>query len=176
VDRPANRTFGHEVRRLLAEREMTLRALAARVGVDPGYLVRVLQGKQPPSSKLVANVCEAFDLPPFHFAESRREAVQELVAHDPGVVDALFYGRVSREAGDAGSGEKYSPADPLDDPLAVLTHHAGDERLARLAAAVLVRYEVDHEFRRAAEAQVPGIKTLASALSEKSARSTRKRS
>lgn len=36
-------------------------ALAARMGIDPGNLSRVLQGKQRPGPKFIAAMCEAFD-------------------------------------------------------------------------------------------------------------------
>lgn len=35
-------------------------ALAARMGIDPGNLSRVLQGKQRPGPKFIAAMCEAF--------------------------------------------------------------------------------------------------------------------
>lgn len=36
-------------------------ALAARMGIDPGNLSRVLQGKQQPGPKFIAAMCEAFE-------------------------------------------------------------------------------------------------------------------
>ena len=40
--------FGDFVRRAIEEHELSLRTLAAAVNYDPGYLSRVLSGKQRP--------------------------------------------------------------------------------------------------------------------------------
>lgn len=36
-------------------------ALAARMGIDPGNLSRVLKGKQTPGPRFIAQLCHAFD-------------------------------------------------------------------------------------------------------------------
>ncbi len=51
--------FGGEVRRLMAERGMSLRALARASSYDPSYLSKVLAGRKPPSPYLAARLDDA---------------------------------------------------------------------------------------------------------------------
>lgn len=153
------------MRRLLAERKMSLRALSARVGVDPGFLVRVLQGKQRPSERLISGVNDAFDLAPDHFVETRRAKLVELMLASPDVVDA-FYNQIASMRPTASTGAATpGTREPPDDPLTILTtSEAGDPRVARLAAAILFRYRRDKSFRRAVDAELPQIEKLAQNL------------
>lgn len=163
--RATRRPFGEEVRELIAESDMSLRGLAAKVGVDPGFLVRVLQGKQPPSQKLLMGVAEAFDLPSDYFVEARRETLTGLLSHNRVLVD-VFYDQVAparvvdteAPAGMAHPGSRESQ----DDRLKLLSStDVNDPRLLQFAAAVLVRYRTDKEFRNAVDAELPEIEKLA---------------
>lgn len=51
--------FGVRMRSLMAERDVSLRALARQVHFDVGYLSRVMNGRQPPSEALAAALDEA---------------------------------------------------------------------------------------------------------------------
>lgn len=55
------RTFGEELRRLMAERGVSLRGLARLVHYDPGHLSRVVNGRTPPSVGLARAVDAALD-------------------------------------------------------------------------------------------------------------------
>lgn len=165
--RRATRPFGQEVRHLIAEKNVTLRGVAAQIGVDPGFLVRVLQGKQPPSHKLLDGVSEAFDLPENYFVEARREKLSGLLSRSSALVDA-FYNQVAPERVVDTSRGRANPGrrEPLDSPLAILAlSDASEPRLAQLGAAVLLRYQSDEAFRHAVDAQLPEMKRIAQELS-----------
>ena len=46
--------FGSEVRRLLSERDMSLRELARRAHCDAGYLSKMVNGRKPAPSRMAA--------------------------------------------------------------------------------------------------------------------------
>jgi len=143
------------------------------VGVDPGFLVRVLQGKQPPSQKILTGVTEAFDLPPDHFVEVRRETLAEMLSTSPTLVDA-FYNQVARR----GSGDLVWSAgiDERLDPMTILMHSdSSDQRFVEIAAAMLLRYQDDADFRAAVDTQLPATQRLAQVLHEASDRSRQPR-
>ncbi|MCX9190434.1 XRE family transcriptional regulator [Carbonactinospora thermoautotrophica] len=54
-------TFGEEVRRLMAERAVSLRRLAKQVHYDPGYLSKVMNGRKPPSKQFAEAIDKALD-------------------------------------------------------------------------------------------------------------------
>ena len=61
------------------------------MGVDPGFLSRVLRGQgKRPSAALARRVAEALELPPDYFLEARRGAVAERLAQDPELVNEIF--------------------------------------------------------------------------------------
>jgi transcriptional regulator with XRE-family HTH domain len=53
--------FAAEVRRLMAERGMSLRGLAKAASYDPSYLSKVLSGHKPSSPYLAARLDDALD-------------------------------------------------------------------------------------------------------------------
>lgn len=55
------RSFGGEVRRLMAVRGVGLRELARRVSYDPGYLSKVVNGRKPVSADLARLVDAALE-------------------------------------------------------------------------------------------------------------------
>jgi transcriptional regulator with XRE-family HTH domain len=91
------RPFIEEVPRLLAERQMSLRALARAADVGHGHLSRVLRqdAYKTPSADLTARVAEALELPPDYFPEFREAFVIERVHEDEGLRERL-YGRLSK--------------------------------------------------------------------------------
>lgn len=84
--------FGLEVRRLLLERKMSLRALARQAGVDPSHLSRVLRGAayKSPSVDLIRRVASALDVSPQRFPEFRQGIVLKHVRGDPAFRDRLY--------------------------------------------------------------------------------------
>lgn len=88
----ASKPFTEEVPVLLAERGLSLRALAASVDTSPSHLSRVLRAKgyKTPSLRLVRAVTAALDLPVGYFSEERELAVIERIKADPSLRDELF--------------------------------------------------------------------------------------
>ena len=94
------RPFVKEVPRFLAERGMSLRALATAAGVDPGHLSRVLRraAYKTPSAELTARVAKALDLPQDYFPEFREAVVVRRVQQDEALREQL-YQRLARGHG-----------------------------------------------------------------------------
>jgi transcriptional regulator with XRE-family HTH domain len=81
-----------EVPRLLAEREMSVRALEQTVGLSHGFLSRVLRQRdyKSPSPDLTRRVATALDLPPDFLPETRESFVCERVRRDPKLRERLY--------------------------------------------------------------------------------------
>lgn len=86
------RPFVEEVPRFLAERGLSLRALATAAGVDPGHLSRVLRraAYKTPSADLTARVAEALGLPRDYFPEFREALVIRTVQEDAELRERLY--------------------------------------------------------------------------------------
>jgi transcriptional regulator with XRE-family HTH domain len=69
---------------------MSLRRLAAEVGVDVAHLSRVLRQKKTPTSDLLARTSAALDLPPDYFAEVREAIVIEAVRENGRLRDDIY--------------------------------------------------------------------------------------
>jgi transcriptional regulator with XRE-family HTH domain len=78
---------------ILAERGMSVRGLARRLGVDIGHVSRALRpgatGKSL-SADLVARIRAELDLPPGYFVEEREAAVIARIRDDPRERDGLY--------------------------------------------------------------------------------------
>ncbi len=87
-----NTPFADEVPPLLAERGMSVRALAREAGVSQPHLSRVLRrvDYKTPSLELCRAVAEALDLPEDYFPEFREAAVARELAADPLFRDRLY--------------------------------------------------------------------------------------
>ena len=87
--------FVVEVPRLLAERGMSVSALARLVGVGQPYLSRVINGKDSkvPAGDLPRRVALALDLPEDYFFEARKGLVLEQITAD---VDTALTERLYR--------------------------------------------------------------------------------
>src|SRR5688500_2294815 len=83
--------FPIEVKRLIKERGLTMRGLAAEASIDPGLLVRALQGKKRRSPNVIAAVGAALGLPPFYSLEARANVLTVLMEKDPALVNELYY-------------------------------------------------------------------------------------
>lgn len=84
--------FVEELPRLLAQREMSLRALARQVGVTDAHLSRVLRrvGYKTPSGELAGRVAEALGLPIDYFPEYREAFVIDQIKRDSRLRDQLY--------------------------------------------------------------------------------------
>jgi transcriptional regulator with XRE-family HTH domain len=76
----------------LRERGMSIRALAAEVGVSDGHLSRVIRGAnyKSASGDLAGRVAEAFGLPRDYFPEYREDFVINAMRRDGHVRDATY--------------------------------------------------------------------------------------
>jgi transcriptional regulator with XRE-family HTH domain len=90
--------FTEELPRLLEEREMSVRALAATIGISDSHLSRVLRRSdyKTPSSDLTRRVALSLGLPPDYFPEFREAYVVEQVKSDPKLRNEL-YSRLKRK-------------------------------------------------------------------------------
>jgi transcriptional regulator with XRE-family HTH domain len=88
--------FTEEVPRLLKERGMSTRALAATIGVSDSHLSRVLRRAdyKTPSPDLTRRVALALDLPADYFPEFREAYVVERIKRDRKLLNDL-YGRLT---------------------------------------------------------------------------------
>ena len=78
------------LRDLLAERGLTLRSFAAKIGVSQPHLTNVLQGKKEPTGELSRRIAAGLDLPEDFFAEAREAAVIEAMRSDPATRERLY--------------------------------------------------------------------------------------
>lgn len=88
-----NLPFADEVRRLLKERGISLRALAGEAGISQPYLSRLLRQadyKKTPSLRVAKAVAEAFGLDPDYFSEFREMYVIERIHESPCLRDELY--------------------------------------------------------------------------------------
>jgi transcriptional regulator with XRE-family HTH domain len=82
--------FAVEARRLMDERRITLRGLAAEAGVDKGYLSRALRGHEKASPDLIRRVTAALDLPKDYFPEARQAWMRDLIDDSPAAAATLY--------------------------------------------------------------------------------------
>jgi transcriptional regulator with XRE-family HTH domain len=94
-----DRAFTEEVPRLLKEHGMSIRALAAAIGVSDSHLSRVLRRAdyKTPSTDLAKRVAEAFGKPADYFPEYREAFVIERIRSDARLRNDL-YSRLTRRS------------------------------------------------------------------------------
>jgi transcriptional regulator with XRE-family HTH domain len=92
--------FIEELPRLLRERAMSLRALAAIIDISDSHLSRVLRRAdyKTPSPDLARRVALALGLPPDYFPEVRESYVVEQIKSDPKLRNQL-YRQLTRKRG-----------------------------------------------------------------------------
>jgi transcriptional regulator with XRE-family HTH domain len=90
--------FIEELPLLLHDRGMSLRALAATIGISDSHLSRVLRRAdyKTPSPDLTRKVARALGLPPDYFLEFREAYVIERIRSDPKLRNDL-YARLTRD-------------------------------------------------------------------------------
>jgi transcriptional regulator with XRE-family HTH domain len=84
--------FTEELPRLLKERGISQRALAAMIGISDSHLSRVLRRAdyKTPSPDLTRRIALALELPPHYFPEFREAYVIERIRTHPKLRNDLF--------------------------------------------------------------------------------------
>lgn len=83
--------FGTTIEKLMAERGLTYRGLAAKTGLSAGYLNHLVHGNRPvPSKDVVARLAAALDVEPEHFREYRLRVISDRLEELPDLVDRLY--------------------------------------------------------------------------------------
>jgi transcriptional regulator with XRE-family HTH domain len=92
--------FTEELPRLLRERGMSVRGLAAEIGISDSHLSRVLRRAdyKTPSPDLTRRVALSLGLPPDYFREFREAYVVEQIKSDSRLLNDLYV-RLSRKPG-----------------------------------------------------------------------------
>ena len=83
--------FGSTIQRLMAETNVTYRALAEKTGLSAGYLNHLVHGNRPvPSNDVVETLAKALDVEAEHFREYRVRVITEKLEAMPELVDRLY--------------------------------------------------------------------------------------
>ena len=83
--------FGATIERLMAERGLTYRGLAAKTDLSAGYLNHLVHGNRPvPSKEVVVRLAGALGVEPEHFREYRLRVIADRLEQMPDLVDRLY--------------------------------------------------------------------------------------
>ena len=83
--------FGPTIQRLMAEQDVTYRALADKTGLSAGYLNHLVHGNRPvPSDDVIAVLGGALGVEPEHFREVRIRRIAERLETMPDLIDRLY--------------------------------------------------------------------------------------
>lgn len=83
--------FGATVQRLMDERGVTYRGLAASTGLSAGYLNHLVHGNRPvPSNEVVETLAKALEVEPEHFREYRLRVITARLEELPELIDRLY--------------------------------------------------------------------------------------
>ena len=83
--------FGPTIERLMADRNVTYRALADQTGLSAGYLNHLVHGNRPvPSDDVIATLARALGVEPDHFREVRIRRIAERLESMPDLIDRLY--------------------------------------------------------------------------------------
>ena len=83
--------FGPTIQRLMAEQDVTYRALADKTGLSAGYLNHLVHGNRPvPSNEVIRRLAGALDVDPDHFREYRLRVVTEKLERMPAEIYRLY--------------------------------------------------------------------------------------
>jgi transcriptional regulator with XRE-family HTH domain len=83
--------FGSTIERLMGEKGLTYRGLAAKTGLSAGYLNHLVHGNRPvPSKDVVARLASALDVEPDYFREYRLRVIADRLEEMPDLVDRLY--------------------------------------------------------------------------------------
>jgi len=87
----SDESFGPTIQRLMAEQDVTYRALAAKTGLSAGYLNHLVHGNRPvPSDDVIAVLGGALGVEPEHFREVRIRRIAERLETMPDLIDRLY--------------------------------------------------------------------------------------
>ncbi len=89
--RYSDEAFGPTIQRLMAETNVTYRALADKTGLSAGYLNHLVHGNRPvPSDDVIAELAKALGVRPEHFREVRVRRISERLEQMPELIDRLY--------------------------------------------------------------------------------------
>ncbi|HLQ04070.1 MAG TPA: helix-turn-helix transcriptional regulator [Verrucomicrobiae bacterium] len=89
--RYSDEAFGPTIQRLMAETNVTYRALADKTGLSAGYLNHLVHGNRPvPSDDVIAGLAKALGVQPEHFREVRVRRISERLEQMPELIDRLY--------------------------------------------------------------------------------------
>ena len=86
------RPFADELPLLLDERQLSLRSLATRLGLDHSFLSRAIRGADGKvlTPELMRRIATELSIPPDYFAEVREELVVAQIRSDGALRDRLY--------------------------------------------------------------------------------------
>jgi transcriptional regulator with XRE-family HTH domain len=83
--------FGPTIQHLMAEQNVTYRALAHKTGLSAGYLNHLVHGNRPvPSDDVIAGLAKALGVEAEHFREVRIRRIAERLEKMPDLIDRLY--------------------------------------------------------------------------------------
>jgi transcriptional regulator with XRE-family HTH domain len=88
--------FGVALRKLLAERDLSMRTLAREMGTfDHAYLSRMGNGKVSVNVEHAQQIARHLGLPADYFGEVRQARTIDAILRDPKLRDEIYYTRLS---------------------------------------------------------------------------------
>lgn len=87
----SDESFGVAIQSLMAELNVTYRALADKTGLSAGYLNHLVHGNRPvPSDDVIESLARALSVEPEHFREVRIRRISERLETMPDLIDRLY--------------------------------------------------------------------------------------
>jgi transcriptional regulator with XRE-family HTH domain len=87
----SDESFGATIQNLMAELNVTYRALADKTGLSAGYLNHLVHGNRPvPSDDVIESLASALSVEPEHFREVRIRRIAEQLETMPELIDRLY--------------------------------------------------------------------------------------
>jgi transcriptional regulator with XRE-family HTH domain len=87
----SDESFGVAIQNLMAELNVTYRALADKTGLSAGYLNHLVHGNRPvPSDDVIDSLAKALSVEPEHFREVRIRRIAERLETMPELIDRLY--------------------------------------------------------------------------------------
>jgi plasmid maintenance system antidote protein VapI len=86
----AQEPLGMALLAVLAERGMSLRALAKRIRINPSHLSRVIRGEKAATPELIKRITRTLELPAGYFIEDREQRILERIRRDGKLRDRIY--------------------------------------------------------------------------------------
>jgi len=87
----SDESFGATIQRLMAEGNITYRALADKTKLSAGYLNHLVHGNRPvPSDDVIDSLAKALGVEAEHFREVRIRRISERLEEMPDLIDRLY--------------------------------------------------------------------------------------